>query len=126
MRYQVIEPFKRGNKVYRDGEIWLTELEAQPLVAAGLIVADPHPVEAPGAAIWPQDPAPGAKVIAADPVEAPDATPAESAPVVPAAAPKSPAATAADPAPAAVPAEQPAAEPAAAPAPAPRRRRSAA
>lgn len=98
-RYQVIEPFKRGNRVYRSGQIELTPEEAQPLIDARLIAPTPEP--------------------------AADATPAESAPVVPAAAPESVAPVAADPAPAAVPAEQPAAEPAPAPAPAPRRRRSA-
>lgn len=98
LRYQVIEPFKRGNRVFRGGHIELTPEEAQPLIDARLIAPTTEP--------------------------AADATPAESAPVVPAAAPESVAPAAADPAPAEVPAEQPAAEPAPAPAPAPRRRRS--
>lgn len=98
MRYRVIEPFKRGARVWRGGEIELTADEAAPLIAAGLI---------------------------ADPVEAPaDAIPDAPAPVVSAAVATEPAA--AVPAPAAeVPAEQPAAPAAPAPPPAPRRRRSA-
>lgn len=97
MRYRVIEPFKRGNRVFRGGEIELTADQAQPLIAAGLI--------------------------AADPVEAPDANPDPPAPVVPAVATAEPATEA--PAPAAeVPADHPAEPAAPAPAPAPRRRRS--
>lgn len=97
MRYRVIEPFKRGAKVWRGGEIELSADEAAPLIAAGLI--------------------------AADPVEAPNATSDPRAPVVPADVATEPAAEA--PAPAAeVPAEQPTEPAAPAPAPAPRRRRS--
>jgi hypothetical protein len=99
--YWVIEPFKRGNVVYRPGVgIMLTPEQAQPLIDARLIA--PAPTAEPA-----------------------DATPAAADPVVPAAAPESVAPAAADPASTAVPAEPPAAEPAAAPAPASRRRRSA-
>lgn len=97
LRYRVIEPFKRGAKVWRGGEIELTADEAAPLISAGLI--------------------------AADPVEAPDATPDPPAPLVPADVAAEP--TAEAPAPATeVPAEQPTEPAAPAPAPAPRRRRS--
>lgn len=97
MRYRVIEPFKRGALVWLGGEIELTADEAAPLISAGLI--------------------------AADPVEDPDANPDPPAPVVPADVAAEPAAEA--PAPAAeVPAEQPAEPAAPAPAPATRRRRS--